>query len=408
MGKLHKLVIRKYSVAECLYFFSRLCVYSYGLIYMLHSVVSFPNRLDAVLRFGIGFCGIIGALCDSRYSVRSVRISRFFKWYGILLIISIVAGMYSPNVNWNIFTKNILDILFLGTGFSFSVHSENEIKLFLRGFMLCGVVMFLFLSKNNMLFIDDRLGRSLTGDNTNTFALYILLTLVAAIGTFYLSDQKKDKIFSLICILCDLYMLFLSGGRKYVIAPIILLAVLVVFNTSNKNNQIKKLVTFILLTIGIMAGWKLITTNSLFYNTIGYRFIQKTSMKGREDYIVRGIGFFLESPIWGHGENSFAYLISSYTGYQIYSHNNYIELLTNFGLIGFLWFYVYYFKVIFVNFHNYKITLNKICLFFVAVMVSFLFLDIGTVSYCDSSLTFVFWIMAFNVEILIGRMIYEV
>lgn len=403
MDGIHRYVIKQFHISDFLYFLSRFCVYSYGIVFMLHSAVSFPNRLDAILRFGIGIFGIIGALCDPIYNIRAVRVGRFFKWYAGLLVISLIAGIYSPNIRWTDFTKNIFDILFLGTGFSFAVNSEERIKRFLRGFMCCGGIIFLFLFTHNLLHVDDRLGRSLTGDNTNTFALFILLTLIAAVGAFYLTNNRIVRCFCIVLTILDLYMLILSGGRKYLLAPIIIIAVLVIFNTSDRNSQIKRLFFSILLFIGIILGWRIITENPLFYSTIGYRFIERTSMQGREDYIIRGLQFFIDSPIWGHGENSFASLISSYTGYQIYSHNNYIEMLTNFGLIGFVWYYYHFIHVLKADYKDYKFTANKLCLFFVAVLCSLLFLDIGTVSYCDSSLVFVYWVMAFNMETIMRK-----
>ena len=55
------------------------------------------------------------------------------------------------------------------------------------------------------------------------------------------------------------------------------------------------------------------------------------STKVREIMIMEGVRFFLDHPFIGGGTNYFA--LRTTTGYG-YSHNNFIEILCNMGLIG--------------------------------------------------------------------------
>jgi O-antigen ligase len=59
------------------------------------------------------------------------------------------------------------------------------------------------------------------------------------------------------------------------------------------------------------------------------------SFMGRAELIQFGLQMWRESPFWGHGNEAFR-IQSGGT----YSHNNYIELLANYGLIGFTLFYI--------------------------------------------------------------------
>lgn len=58
------------------------------------------------------------------------------------------------------------------------------------------------------------------------------------------------------------------------------------------------------------------------------------SFMGRQFLIQAGFQMWTESPLWGHGNEAFR------VSFGKYSHNNYIELLANYGLIGFTLFYL--------------------------------------------------------------------
>ena len=156
---------------------SRTCVYLYSLVFFLRTIISFPSGLDGVLRIGIALFGFTAFFVSGRANLRRVHLSQFFIWYCGLLLISFLSSIYSVNANTQAITNNIWDILFLGIGFSVSVKDEESKKKFLFFFSICGGIVYIVLMSNNLLYVDDRLGRSLTGDNTNTFALFLMLTL---------------------------------------------------------------------------------------------------------------------------------------------------------------------------------------------------------------------------------------
>jgi O-antigen ligase len=96
----------------------------------------------------------------------------------------------------------------------------------------------------------------------------------------------------------------------------------------------------------------------------------------RQYYIETGLAEFKESPIWGNGFYYSAYLFGHY------SHNNYIELLMNNGIIGFIAYYSIYIKLL-IDAFKMKTTFHKSYVLIVLVVFVFLALDLGTVSYFD-------------------------
>lgn len=73
-------------------------------------------------------------------------------------------------------------------------------------------------------------------------------------------------------------------------------------------------------------------------------------LEGRLDYSARdrwtllneAVDIWLRSPIFGNGIAS----VQALSSFHLYAHNNYIELLASFGLVGFLLFYAFDFAVI--------------------------------------------------------------
>ena len=91
-------------------------------------------------------------------------------------------------------------------------------------------------------------------------------------------------------------------------------------------------------------------------------------------YIETGIEEFLKSPIIGKG---FCY---SYFLFNTYTHNNYIELLLNNGLIGFITYYYIYARLMVTSMK--KRIENRVFVTSIwMIMVAILICDVGMVTY---------------------------
>lgn len=72
---------------------------------------------------------------------------------------------------------------------------------------------------------------------------------------------------------------------------------------------------------------------TIFFDPLRQLEVEK-SFYGRKDMVAMGINWWLQSPIWGNGNEAFRVF-----NYGTYSHNNYIELLVNYGLLGLMFYY---------------------------------------------------------------------
>ena len=87
---------------------------------------------------------------------------------------------------------------------------------------------------------------------------------------------------------------------------------------------------------------------------------------------------FLERPIFGNGYDGFRVIIEAIIGVNVYSHSNYLDLLCNYGIVGFLIYYFNYFKSIIISIKYKKDALAKLTLYsLIPVMV----VEYGQITY---------------------------
>jgi O-antigen ligase len=103
----------------------------------------------------------------------------------------------------------------------------------------------------------------------------------------------------------------------------------------------------------------------------------EASFEGRVGYVQTGLELFAESPIVGHGMGQFA----SLSGFGIYSHNNYIELLVSGGLLAICIFYSMHFLII------RNIVRSKERWTHVFMLLCLLVTDVGCVTYNNKMLS---------------------
>lgn len=97
----------------------------------------------------------------------------------------------------------------------------------------------------------------------------------------------------------------------------------------------------------------------------------------RQDMIWEALELWKQSPIIGHGSSQFS-VVSSYEGY---SHNNYSEILANYGLVGFILYYSFHGILLSKSFYYGILKRSPPHRRVIVLIMLVLLLDVGTVSY---------------------------
>ena len=126
----------------------------------------------------------------------------------------------------------------------------------------------------------------------------------------------------------------------------------------------------------------------------------------RYEYIKLGINIFKENPIIGVGMGNARIFASRYYGHDAYLHNNYVELLANGGILGFISYYCIYYIVIknLVKYFKYR---EKYTVVVIVLVFMQLIIDYGSVSYYYKNSIFYFLIFFICIRKMNERKISE-
>lgn len=170
-------------------------------------------------------------------------------------------------------------------------------------------------------------------ENPNVLGMYINYLLISIL--YLLSKLKKQNIikFFLISILIlSIFALFTTGSRKSLISFVLIFLIYMIFKFKFKFKNIIY-ATFVLLTIWLSFDnlTELTQDSSLIKRFTSYEL--EAGIDGRTNLIKSGLDVFLDYPLTGAGLANWSY--NSNLLYFKYSHNYYVEVLANTGIIGF-------------------------------------------------------------------------
>ena len=192
--------------------------------------------------------------------------------------------------------------------------------------------------------------------NVNDYAFVLSVAINFLLFSFYNTAKKKKMVYWnmikwIIILFLIVECLFFSGSKSGIILISISLLVFFIFKF-NKTSFIRKILIFIagLILISVITPrividaividrfenmFNLSKSNGKIY------FYDDSSSDQRLNLIIDGIRLWSERPFFGWGANEYRYV--NKVTYDCYSHNNFIELLVNFGFLGFFLFYFIHF-----------------------------------------------------------------
>lgn len=222
--------------------------------------------------------------------------------------------------------------------------------------------------------------------NENQFGLYMsnaLLCCVMLMSRF--KTNEKRLIFMLLCALVFVTMGLLSGSKKAIAFMVVGICVLLWFFSRN-STPVKRILLYGAIALSVASIVIAIRTIPIFstismrlddfFSSIGGAQGLSESDQNRMLMTKYGIEAFLNNPLFGNGTGSSVVL------FGVYSHNNYIELLMNYGIIGFGMYYIPY-VVLACALLRRSIKGDKIAAYLLVYVVLQLGLGIGWVNYYE-------------------------
>ena len=179
---------------------------------------------------------------------------------------------------------------------------------------------------------------------------------------------------------------FLSGSRTAFLL-LVLIGVGVFFLTA-KN----KIFALGIIGVFVAGAYLLVMRVEPIYEVLGKRLesliinlfggeTSEGSFDTRAEMIKLGWNAFLERPIFGYGMSNFSVLYEQVTGASTYSHNNFIEILVNGGLVGFILYYSIYGYVAAKLFKTAFLKRNKTAIFLLVSNLALVVMHIADIGY---------------------------
>lgn len=274
------------------------------------------------------------------------------------------------------------------------IEGTEDIIFIFKCLMIGGLVLDIYvLSIYGSGFIDAIMSQTRVGEvagNVNDVGLKSCYSALIALYFIFNSNQNKYKPFYLIlCVVCIFFSL-ITASKKVLILLIIGVVFLFLFNGKKKN--VLKIIRNILLAVSVSLLFIYLVYNVKYFEYLRIRVDElfktllnsggNSSDQKRMRFLIEGMRVFYEHPFLGDGT------AASFKYFGTYSHSNFVELLMNHGILGFVCFYFSYPIIIFRCFKKRTLKESETDMTY---MCLFLFLSIIILSVALVYYTFVYY-----------------
>jgi len=338
----------------------------------------------------------------------SFKVNIFLISYLFLGFLSLVSILYSVDRELSLIKSISLILIF---AFIFILYNILKLKFDIEEIMsyIINVSVFfsVYLLIDFLLNFDVnfywkyRLGAKLA--NPNTIGLILSTSYLFSLYKFINTKKKFYIIFLLILLLTVL----LTGSRKS-IGLIFVSSIFLPF--LNLNLSVNKIIRFSFITTLFVSILILLYANNAYFRYQVVRRFENTLSRGsnfdsesdqlRYNMLIKGVNIFFDSPLFGHGADTYKHFSENYFNKKIYSHNNYIELLVGTGLFGLFLFYLPIFLVFLKLFMYIRISNNKLLIYtlLIYIFLNIFLLSFLTVLYYDKFTLIILTIISFFVD----------
>ena len=345
----------------------------------------------------LAFVGI--AMIYSMFKAKTANLN-FSKWYFVFVCYALCSALLMTS---NVFSTlyQMFVILILTFCFSITISNKETLDLIIVTYVLSAVAMGILIMHYNPVYLLGNLdtinGARLGGEETGNANIFTALMMFSGVFASWLVLYNRNNVLRVIALLSLLFILYLmahSGGRKTIIA---LVACTIYFIWKKSGSSIKKrILSIVMVSLTIYFSIYLLMNIQWIYDVIGYRFDGLIGFLGgngesnvssdnlRKKMIEIGLLGWTERPIFGHGLDSFKFYNAKVTGRMFYSHNNYVEILYDFGLLGFILYYAFLYKL-YKRLVSMPPSYKIYSILGVGIIIELLFFDIGGISYYSSN-----------------------
>lgn len=318
---------------------------------------------------------------------RKLVINIQLKFYGLFTMFCCLSYFWALNRSYTLKPMiTVVALLIFLAALSNNINTKEDLLKIIKYVVISNVVVSLKILALYWIYEGSAASRikSITGIYFNTIGQVIGFSIFFSLYLYKYYNSKKYLFFSIL----QFTAVLLTTSRKSILIPV--LGIFIILFLEKKFLKILKYIIVVSLFIFILNR-----LDSNISNTFATKFselIKYTNGLETDDYSINLRSFFIETgknifrsyPFWGIGINNFSYYIADYTSYiePRYSHNNFIELISCLGIVGFcLYYYSYIYILIKLVNSKLKNRENEFLTISISVILDLLIMEWGIVSY---------------------------
>lgn len=318
-------------------------------LYLIFSAVVTSVTVNRILLLvTIGVCGLT-CLINKEFQFKSNSLFKYLALYGGFLAFS---SIYTIAPQDEVLSLLISYFSMLVTLYFIiiSIDEEADVRFYIKTIIVTAVVcciytLFTIGIDGIMMLGDSDTAFRLAGEEQNANSVGMLAAFGSVFCFYFISFEKPKRMLLYYVILIFTFVfVLLTGSRKSLLMIAMGFVMIVYHKNILTGNAIKfffrmlvAILAFTLVIYYIMESGKFVIISERVEGLIEGMFGNGNngdhSTTARMDMILKGFEVFLTSPFKGQG------IYASYRYFLTYSHNNYIEIMMNTGLIGLFLFY---------------------------------------------------------------------
>lgn len=307
----------------------------------------------------------------------------YFKSFSLFVLFGLLSTIWAEEVEQSfIIIPSLVRILILSVFLAARIKDKTDFRILFNIYIISLLIKIVFVGQ--MMYgyygsdmIGIRFGQNF-GYNPNDTA--VMCVCAIAFLMLYIIEDKNyfGRLVEIAVVLFLIGTVLLTESKKGFVGIILLPIFYSLFN----YKIFKKNISAIIITIIIM----LVFISSAFFTELSEGALERmdNSMSDgstimREKLIYLAIDLWKDNPIIGIGINNFALHSGVSIGY--YSHNNYTEILSGLGIIGFLLYYIPIVRFMHKIKRKWESPISSISSMIKSLVLVLFILDVGNVSY---------------------------
>ena len=245
--------------------------------------------------------------------------------------------------------------------------------------------------------------------NSNTLGMCAAFAIMI---NLYLLLSKKISLWTVTLLFFGMVVVIASGSRKALVSLFLGIFFFFLVRSLRKDQQTLPLFRFLIaLPVVAFIGYQILRLPIFsgimkrmegMFNIVVGGTVEKSAMI-RMSLVQLGLELFKQHPLLGVGIDNPRLYTYEVVGETYYLHNNYMEILSSGGIVGFISYYWIYVKLLISYIRRRDFDDLQYCICFV-ILILLLIMDYGMVSYYSkSTYIFLFLFVEFEKKLRFGR-----